>query len=240
MSKSKKNVIDPETIINNFGADSARWFMLSDSPPEKDINWSESGIQGSWKICQKIWTLVIEHKQYLKIEKGIENYSHNATDLMFLVNQNLQSVTKGIEKFQMNVAIAKIYEMVNGISKFKVVHENDDFALGNALKILIRIIEPMVPHLAEECWAMTGSHSSLIDEPWPIVNELFLEKNDSVVVIQINGKRRGEIVIKRNATEEEVKNEIKSIKNINDALTKKNILRSVYVPNKILNIVLEK
>ena len=240
MSKSKKNVIDPETIINNFGADSARWFMLSDSPPEKDINWSESGIQGSWKICQKIWTLVIEHKQYLKIEKGIEDYSHNATDLMFLVNQNLQSVTKGIEKFQMNVAIAKIYEMVNGISKFKVVHENDDFALGNALKILIRIIEPMVPHLAEECWAMTGSHSSLIDEPWPIVNELFLEKNDSVVVIQINGKRRGEIVIKRNATEEEVKNEIKSIKNINDALTKKNILRSVYVPNKILNIVLEK
>tara|TARA_B000000532_G_C18876905_1_gene411127 strand:+ start:798 stop:3365 length:2568 start_codon:yes stop_codon:yes gene_type:complete len=241
MSKSKKNVIDPETIIKSFGADAARWFVLSDSPPEKDINWSESGIQGSWKICQKIWNLVNDNQKYLNLDVFQKDtlLSSEAQNLMYLLHNNLDAITKGIEKFQMNVAIAKIYEMVNGISKFKVSNENDSVAIGMALKVLIRVIEPMVPHLAEECWALTNNKKSIIYEPWPLVNSSFLEKNEVTVVIQINGKRRAAISLEKDASEETVFNKIKSIKNINDALIDKNILKSIYVPNKILNIVLK-
>ena len=169
---------------------------MSDSPPEKDINWSESGIQGSWKICQKIWTLVNDHKEYLSmnVSDNIE-LSDNAKNLMFLINQNLDAVTKSIEKFQMNVAIAKIYEIVNGLSKFKINSENDEHALGTALQILIRVIEPMIPHLAEELWNLGNSSESIINAPWPKVDPSFMEKNEVTVVIQINGKRRAEINI---------------------------------------------
>ena len=241
MSKSKKNVIDPETIIKSYGADAARWFMLSDSPPEKDINWSESGIQGSWKICQKIWVIINSNKQYLSLANYKENMklSDSAEELMYLINQNLAAITKGIEKFQMNVAIAKIYEIVNGLAKFQVKERNDDIVLCHTLKILIRIIEPMVPHLAEECWALINTNQSITFEPWPDVNPAYIERNDVTIVIQINGKRRAEINTRKNTPEEMIMNKIRSIKNINDALSDKNILKSIYVPNKVLNIVLK-
>ena len=241
MSKSKKNVIDPETIIKSYGADAARWFMLSDSPPEKDINWSESGIQGSWKICQKIWVIVNNNKQYLSLPNYQENMklSNSAEELMYLINQNLAAITKGIEKFQMNVAIAKIYEVVNGLAKFQVKERNDDIVLCHTLKILIRIIEPMVPHLAEECWALINTKQSITFEPWPDVNLAYIEKNNVTIVIQINGKRRAEINTEKDMPEEMIMNKIRSIKNINDALSDKNILKSIYVPNKVLNIVLK-
>ena len=241
MSKSKKNVIDPETIIKSYGADAARWVMLSDSPPEKDINWSESGIQGSWKICQKIWVIINSNKQYLSLANYKENMklSDSAEELMYLINQNLAAITKGIEKFQMNVAIAKIYEIVNGLAKFQVKERNDDIVLCHTLKILIRIIEPMVPHLAEECWALINTNQSITFEPWPDVNLAYIERNDVTIVIQINGKRRAEINTRKNTPEEMIMNKIRSIKNINDALSDKNILKSIYVPNKVLNIVLK-
>ena len=241
MSKSKKNVIDPETIIQSYGADAARWFMLSDSPPEKDINWSESGIHGSWKICQKIWAIVNNNKQYLSLHnyKGGMQLSSDAEELMYLINQNLDAITKSIEKFQMNVAIAKIYEIVNGLAKFKVKETNDDIAMCYALKILIRIIEPMIPHLAEECWSLINTKESITFEPWPEVNPSFIEKNEVTVVIQINGKRRAEIRTEKDTPEEVVMDKIKTIKNISDALSNKNILKSIYVPNKVLNIVLK-
>ena len=214
--------------------------MLSDSPPEKDINWSDSGIKGSWKICQKIWNLVCENKTNL-IFKELNNkdqFSNAAIQLLMLVNMNLDTITKSIEKFQMNVAIAKIYEIVNAVSKFKIKEKNDNIAIGKSLKILIRTIEPMIPHLAEECWSMLYQDTSIIHEPWPEVDKTFLEVTDVTIVVQINGKRRGEILVKKGITEGEVFNEMKKIKNISDALTGKNILKSIYVPDRIINIVL--
>ena len=139
----------------------------------------------------------------------------------------------------MNVAIAKIFETVNLISKFKIQCEEDSSAIRESLNILIRVIEPMIPHVAEECWGLNNSNS-LSEEPWPKVNQKYLENNEVTIVIQINGKRRGEVLVSRNASEKEVNLELSKIKNINDALTGKNILKSIYVPNKILNIVLDK
>ena len=225
MSKSKKNIVDPESIINTYGADPARWFMLSDSPPEKDINWSESGINGAWKICQKIWSIVESNKVFINPDSNYENteWSDNALELNRFTHQNLNEITKSIEKFQMNVAIAKVYEMVNAISRFKPVDKTDNLALGESIKILIRSIEPMVPHLAEECWSLTGNKTSLSTTPWPKVNKKFLETSSVTVVIQINGKRRGELVVNKDTKENEIMEKIKHIKNINNAVSDKNI-----------------
>ncbi len=241
MSKSKKNVIDPESIINTYGADSARWFMLSDSPPEKDINWTDSGIHGAWKICQKIWTLVKKNEKFLKRndEAGPPNYEGENLIFIRIIHQNLNAITQSIEKFQMNVSIARIFEIVNAMSKFEINNEKDKMAFTEALYILIRVIEPMVPHLAEECWSLTGESDSISNEPWPKVNEKYLDNKEVTVVIQINGKRRGEIVVLKDSSENEVKKEIQNIKNIKDALSEKTIIKSIYVPNKILNIVVK-
>ena len=130
MSKSKKNVIDPQSIIQSYGADSARWFMLSDSPPEKDINWSEAGINGAWKICQKIWAIVEKNQKYLgsKVMPN-QDYNSDALSLIKIVHQNLENITLSIERFQMNVAIAKVYEIVNALSKFEIKCEMDENAM---------------------------------------------------------------------------------------------------------------
>ncbi len=241
MSKSKKNVIDPESIIDTYGADSARWFMLSDSPPEKDINWTDSGINGAWKICQKIWTLVKNNKMNLEQTTNghAVTYSGKTLNFIKIVHQNLHAITQSIEKFQMNVSIAKVFEIVNAISKFDVEEEKGKEAINEAIHILVRVIEPMVPHLAEECWSLIGKESSIMSEPWPTANIYYLEDTEVTVVIQINGKRRGEVVVPKDASESEIEKEIQNLKNVKDALLGKNILKSIYVPNKILNIVVK-
>ena len=131
----------------------------------------------------------------------------------------------------------KVFEIVNALSRFEIKNEVDKRAINESLRILIRVIEPMVPHLAEECWSLTGSNTSIANEPWPLVNKDYLLSDEVTIVIQINGKRRGEINIPKDSSEDDVFLNIQNIKNIKDALNEKNIIKSVYVPNRILNIV---
>ena len=140
----------------------------------------------------------------------------------------------------MNVGIAKIYELINHISKFKVFDENDKQALKSSLIILIRIIEPMVPHLAEECWNLSGNSKSLTSEPWPDVDQKYLVRETVKVVIQVNGKRRAEVETKVEASEEEVMKEVENIKSVNEQIQNSVIVKKIFVPNKILNIVISK
>jgi leucyl-tRNA synthetase len=243
MSKSKKNVIDPEEIIKNYGSDSARWFMLSDSPPERDINWSDAGIHGSWRFCQKIWTTITSNIDLLNdgnIDIAREIKSEKSKKLLKVTHQSLDAVTNSIERFQMNVGVAKIYEFINHISKYKIDEEDDKIALKIALKILIRIIEPMIPHLAEECWSLCGNSTSLANQPWPDIDSKYLTEETVSFVIQVNGKRRAEVESSIGASEEDIMKEIKKIKSVNEQLEKSTIIKKIFVPNKILNIVTQK
>ncbi len=237
MSKSKKNVIDPESIIQSYGADSARWFMLSDSPPERDINWSISGIQGSWRFCQKVYSLINDNKALFDLTIDAQDTSSEAENLLKNVHQNLEEVTNSIEKFQMNVGVAKIYETVNLISKFKLKDESCNKAVVESLKILIRIIEPMMPHLAEECWSLMSKKSELHNEPWPEPNKDYLIKSTATIVIQINGKRRAELKVATDTTEEVVMSKVYEIKNVSELVLNKKIRKVIFVPNKIINLV---
>jgi len=240
MSKSKKNTIDPEKIISEYGADSARWFMLSDSPPERDINWSEAGIQGSWRFCQKIWSLIQSNIDVFKIQTNAAplDLSDKSLQLQREIHNILSQVTNSIEKFQMNVSVAKIYEMVNHLSKFNSEKPADKFIIKESLEILIRIIEPMTPHLAEECWAIIGKTTVLTSEPWPEVKQDLLVKENTTIIIQVNGKKRGELTIGMNSSKDEVMQESMKIKNIADFLKDKKIIKKIFVANKILNLVI--
>ena len=189
MSKSKKNVVDPEAIINTYGADTARWFMLSDSPPGRDINWSESGIKGAWKFINKIWSLINENKEiFQKSINGNEVETENYINLKKITHKNLKDITKSIESFQMNVAVAKIYEMTNFLTTFKAKNNLERSALKESIKILIRVLEPMTPHLAEECWSIIGHDNILSGQKWPEFDKNYVIDEFASVVIQVNGK----------------------------------------------------
>ena len=205
----------------------------------KRISIGLRGINGAWKICQKIWNLTVSNQKYLEVDFPSQRpkYVGESLDLIKLIHQNLNGITQSIEKFQMNVVIAKVFEIVNALSKFQIKNKTDEYVINESLKILIRVIEPMVPHLAEECWTFTKSDCSISEVPWPIVNKEYLINREVTVVIQINGKRRGEIILPKDSSEKDVYKKISNVKNIKDALNGKNIIKSVYVPNKILNIV---
>ena len=239
MSKSKKNVVDPEEIINTYGADATRWFMLSDSPPERDINWSLAGIKGAWKFKQKIWLIIKKHQQLINETQDIEPSNINKDTAKFRsdIFRYLLEITKNIEQFQMNVAVAKIYEMVNLISTFNVKCSEDKYVLSESIKILIRIIEPMMPHLAEESWALIGGQESIISSPWPTLREDLVVLDKATIIVQINGKKRGEISMPINSSENEVLKEAMEIANVKSLTKDKTIIKKIFVPNKILNLV---
>ena len=238
MSKSKKNVIDPEAIISMYGADTARWFMLSDSPPGRDINWSESGVRGSWKFINKVWTIINKNKNLFSTEiETSEKNSKKYNDIKKITHKILKDVTISIETFQMNVAVAKIYELTNFISTFEPDNNNDKYALRESLVILIRILEPMIPHIAEECWSIIGGKKLLSDQSWPIFNEKYIQDDMVQIVIQVNGKKRAILEIENDSEQDKVINKLKNIENIQILKDLNDVKKIIFVKNKILNIV---
>ena len=240
MSKSKKNVIDPDEIISNYGADTARWFMLSDSPPERDINWSDAGVKGAWKFTQKFWRVYNQSLDLLNDSSLTkpEHFNEKANKLRKFSHNSLSLITKHIESFQMNVAVAKIYEILNELVKFVSNNKCEDFAKKELLIILIRVTEPMMPHITQEIWSSLNNSTLLASEPWPLVDESLLVDETSTIVIQINGKRKSELELPINVEEEEVFKEVMKIQNISEAIDLNKIKKKIYIKNKILNIVI--
>jgi leucyl-tRNA synthetase len=241
MSKSKKNVVDPENIINEYGADTARLFMLSDSPPERDINWSISGINGAWKFTQKFWRVVnsCEDIFTINLKEKPKEITGDSNKFRKIVHKHLKSITDSIENFQMNVAVAKIHELTNEIGLLQKNDGIDKWCRKEALIILLRVVEPIMPHLAEECWSLIGNSNSIIKEKWPQFDKSLLTDENATIIVQINGKKRAELKMPTNSEVDIVFQnamEIQSISNliVDHALIKKRI----FIPNKILNIVI--
>jgi leucyl-tRNA synthetase len=241
MSKSKKNVIDPENIIEEYGADTARWFMLSDSPPERDINWSLSGINGAWRFTQKFWRVVRDCKVIfdVSIDKKPKKFNAETINFRKKIHKNLKLITDGINSFQMNVAVAKIHELTSEISNFSIKDDDSKWAKREALNILIRVTEPMMPHITEECWALIGNSRSIIESPWPKYEESLLVSDEVIIIIQINGKKRGEITLPNESNENDVYNESIKLDNIKKFILPDTIIKKkIYISNRILNIVI--
>ena len=241
MSKSKKNVIDPESIINEYGADTARLFMLSDSPPERDINWSLAGINGAWKFTQKFWRTVSDCRDVFSFDLKNNPREIKGQSLVFRkkVHRLLKSITDNIENFNINVAVAKIHELTSEISSFRPGDDSDRWCLKEGLNILIKVAEPIMPHLAEECWHQIGNSKSIIEEDWPLIQHDLLADDECTVVIQINGKKRADIKIQFGSAENVVYEKAISLINIKNYIKNENMIKKkIFIPNKILNIVI--
>jgi leucyl-tRNA synthetase len=232
MSKSKKNIIDPDDIINLYGSDAVRWFILSDSPPDRDIQWSDSGIQGSFKYIQKIWSTYEKIKIYEnKNEKKINN------KLTKDINLLIKEITDCIEKFHINVAVAKLYVFLNNINEEIEKQTTDKEEIINAYKKYLIIMSAFIPYIANECWEKITGKQDINLQEWPRINDSLLRKENYDIVIQINGKKRAIINATNNENEENILSKSLAIKNIQVILDKKIIIKKIFIKNKLLNIV---
>ena len=230
MSKSKKNVIDPENIITNYGADAVRLFILSDSPPQKDVQWSDKGMVSSYKFVQKLWQL------HQKIKLKLENKTNLSEDLELkkYTNQMINKFTYNLETFSYNVIIANMYEIYNFFIKHLEKNINSKDLLENYKKILT-IFFPIIPHFVSECMEDLNLN---LEVDWPKIDKKFLEDNIVNYVIQVNGKKRGLINSEKNISEDELFNIVKSKNLLDKYISNKNIKKTIFVKNKLLNILI--
>jgi leucyl-tRNA synthetase len=231
MSKSKKNIVDPDDIIKIYGSDSVRWFILSDSPPDRDIQWSDSGIQGAFKYIQKIWRICEKIKIY-KQEK-------EETDNSFLIKTNIliKEITECIEKFHINVAVAKLYIFLNNLNEEIDKKTLNELDIINTYKKYLIIVSAFIPYIANECWEKITKENNLSSQEWPKIEDTLIKKDHFDVVIQINGKKRAIINAINNENEENVFSKSLAIKNIKVILEEKTIIKKIFIKNKLLNIV---
>ena len=246
MSKSKRNTVDPDDIIGSYGADTARWFMLSDSPPDRDVIWSEEGVQGAGRFVQRIWRLVNAAAPLLPKDYDVTAAGGNesAKALRMVAHRTLSDVSNGIERLRFNTAIAKIYAFVGALAD--VVDDpakplNKDPAViaaaREAFDILAILISPMMPHLAEQCWQALG-HKGLVSEAqWPKIEADLLVDDTITLPVQVNGKKRGDVTVGRNAANAEIEAAVLTLDAVKSALDGKAPKKIIVVPQRIVNVV---
>ncbi|MDR6263158.1 leucine--tRNA ligase [Roseobacter sp. N2S] len=229
MSKSKKNVVDPEDIIDQYGADTARWFVMSDSPPERDVEWTASGAEAAWKHLQRVWRLADELDS---VEDSADCAAENLA-LEKARHRAIDEVTKGIEGFAFNKSVAKLYELTNTLAKSKA----DKATRTSVLKTMAQLMQPMTPHLAEELWAFLGGVGLVAQADWPKADAAMLVDDEVTLPIQINGKRRDEITVPKSMPKEEVEKLVLSNETVIKLLDGATPKKLIVVPGRIVNVV---
>jgi len=231
MSKSKKNVVNPDEVIKIYGADATRWFILSDSPPDRDIQWSDEGISGAFKYIQRIWRTKQEITAY-------NNQAISDQETIKEFNKLIHEITNLVEKLQMNVSIAKLYSFLNLINESIQNNKINSDDLKNIFIKYLIIISAFIPHIANECYSNITGKDDLSKQLWPKFDHDLLKDNKKfIIVVQINGKKRALIEADASDNEENILNKSLKIKSIETILSSKKIKNKIYVKNKILNIV---
>jgi len=244
MSKSKKNTVDPDKIIEKYGADTTRVFSLFAAPPEKDLEWSDEGVEGAYRFLNRVWRLVAEMQgsgvrglppQALSGGQGSEEAKNS--ELKYEIHRAIKRVTDDMAEFHFNTAIAALMEYINFLSKY----ENKNLPeYMSAIEILLVLLSPFAPHICEELWHEIGKKESIFKTPWPAYDEAALKKEEALVVVQVNGKVRGRISVPVDSPQAEVEKIAMADKKVSEWLAGKEIKKMVYVQNKILNVVVGK
>jgi leucyl-tRNA synthetase len=244
MSKSKRNTVDPDDIIGSYGADTARWFMLSDSPPERDVIWTEEGVQGAWRFVQRLWRLVGEAADVAAAADTPRPTAFGAPALALrkAAHRALAHASDDVERLRFNVCVAHIYEFANAFHASLGSIETEPtadyrWAVREAIDILVRLFHPMMPHLAEECWATLGHRTIVAAEPWPVLEPDLLIEDTVTLPVQINGKKRAEVTVARNATSAEIEAAVLALDAVKQALGGKPPKKVIVVPLRIVNVV---
>ena len=239
MSKSHKNVIDPESIIDTYGADTARLFMLSDSPPDRDLDWTDAGAEGAWRYANRLWRMVFEPRFDLP-PKGAplpNNLPDAAEQIRRFIHQTIHYVSEDLDRFHFNKAVARIRELTNRLDELDADEAGARWVYRDGMETVVRLIGPMMPHLAEEMWEALG-HSDLVAETaWPECDPTLLIDESVVVGVQVNGKMRGTIEIPRDVNQDAAETEAMKLQTVVEAIGGRAIRKIIFVPNRILNVV---
>ncbi len=223
MSKSKKNTVDPGPIVDQYGADAVRWFMLSDSPPERDLPWSEAGIEGAWRFVQRLWRLF----DGLSTEAVGDDIA-----LRKLAHRTTQGVADAIEALQFNKAVALLYTLANAVEKAQPSADR-----SGAIRTLLKLVAPMAPHIAEEAWAASGNEGLIADADWPVVDPALLVDDEVTVAVQVNGKLRDTLTLAKGLDKEAAEAAALASEKIVRALDGKTPRKVIVVPDRLVNIV---
>jgi leucyl-tRNA synthetase len=244
MSKSKRNTVDPDDIIGEYGADVARWFMLSDSPPDRDVIWTEEGVQGSWRFVQKLWRLV---REAAEIAEGAGTGAGSEAAVLALrkaAHGALDKVTDEVPKLRFNRCVAHIYELSNELqASLAAARQNGGItpayaaAVREAVEIMVILFSPMMPHLAEECWAALKKGGLVAEAAWPQVEEALLVENTITLPVQINGKKRADVTVSRDAADAVVAAAVLELEAVRRALEGRAPKKVIVVPQRIVNVV---
>jgi leucyl-tRNA synthetase len=245
MSKSKRNTVDPDDIIGEYGADVARWFMLSDSPPDRDVIWTEEGVQGSWRFVQKLWRLVGEA---IELERAAVSSSGATDGLVLALRKNahsaLNKVSEDIARLRFNRCVAHVYELSNALqASLTAARQSGGIgpayaaAVREAVEIMVLLFSPMMPHLAEECWATLGHETLVAESPWPEVEQSLLVEDTITLPVQVNGRKRADVTVARDAVNAEIERAVLELEAVVRALEGKPPKKVIVVPQRIVNVV---
>jgi leucyl-tRNA synthetase len=247
MSKSKKNTVDPDDIIASYGADVARWFMLSDSPPDRDVIWSDERVQGAARFVQRLWRLINESAEVAKGAPAArpQGFGDEALGLRKAAHGALDKVSGGIERLHFNVCLAHIREFSNALADVlaREGRPSADFApdlawaVREAALILVQLVAPMMPHLAEECWQVLGQGGLISEAVWPQIERDLLVEDTVTMVVQVNGKKRGEVTVNSAAENPEIEAAVLALDAVKLALGGKSVRKVIVVPKRIVNVV---
>jgi len=243
MSKSKKNVVDPDDIIDSYGADTARFFMLSDSPPDRDVIWTESGVEGAHRFVQRVWRLLGEAAPELSTTEAGTGTAGQALAVSRSAHKTVKAIGEDIEKLAFNKAVARLYELVNTLAAplSDVAAGKADADLKSACKqaanMIVQLIAPMMPHLAEECWKMLGNGGMVATTPWPDYDSSLVTDEQMTLPVQINGKKRGDLTIDRNADQAAIEKAVLALDFVQTATGGNPPRKLIIVPQRIINVV---
>jgi leucyl-tRNA synthetase len=239
MSKSKRNVVAPATIIDSYGADTARLFMMSDSPPERDLEWTESGVEGAWRYLNRLWRLVDEPKVPLPAPGAPkpDALSPAAEAAWRATHKAIAQVGDSLEGFRFNVAVAQLRTLTNQLEELAGNGAGEAWVLRTGAETAVLLSAPMLPHLAEEMWRALGHDTLVVDTPWPEYDPALLVEDRVTIAIQVNGKLRGSVDLPKDSGEDKARDAAMALDTVSSAIAGKAIRKIIYVPNRILNVV---
>jgi leucyl-tRNA synthetase len=249
MSKSKNNGVDPEEMIEKYGADTTRLFIMFAAPPEKELEWNENGLAGAYRFLTRIWRLITEGENYLVFNEDINlnKVSKEDKKLLRKLHQTIKKVTDSIENdYHFNTAIAATMELINEIQDYKTnILDADNLSsesmkvFSEAMKNIVVMLSPFVPHFSDELWNKMGNKTYLFNEEWPNYNEKLTIADEVEIAVQVNGKVRGTLEIDRNLTKDEIEKLALGIENVKKHLEGKEVVKIIVIPGKIVNIVIK-
>ena len=243
MSKSRKNVVDPESIIETYGADTARLFMLSDSPPDRDLDWTEAGIEGAWRYVNRLWRMVNQAPGgpgTFLAAIGVtrpDALGEHSQAVLKIIHRTIVAVSDDLDKFHFNRTVARIRELTNELEDLSPEEEGADWVMRQGLETAVCLIGPMMPHLAEELWHSLGHQTLLADTPWPEAEADQLVEKNVTVAVQVNGKLRGTLDLPKDSDDQTAETGALALENVSAAIAGKPIRKVIIVPNRIINVV---